>query len=45
MKPDELVNSFLSGDMGDVEFLELAMEAGMEIEAIESVLAEAREDF
>lgn len=45
MNAQALIDSFLSGDMGDVEFLELALDAGMEFDAIEAVLAEAREDF
>ena len=41
---DDLIESFLSGDMGSVEFFELALEAGMSLERINEVLAEADEN-
>jgi hypothetical protein len=45
MTKQELVEAFLSGDMGDVEFMELAMDLEMDFRAIERVLQEAREEL
>ena len=42
MKRDELIDAFEMGDMGDVEFTELALEAGMTIDEISIVLAKVK---
>ena len=44
MTPDELMAAFEAGDMGEVEFFELALEAGMEIGEIGIALYAAKEE-
>jgi len=44
MNRDELLAAFESGDFGEVEFFELALEAGIDFDEIEAALANARED-
>jgi hypothetical protein len=44
MDPDDILDAFAAGDLGDVEFFELAMDAGIGIDVIETALAEARDD-
>lgn len=40
----ELLDSFEAGNMGETEFFELAMEAGLPLSRIEQALREARSD-
>lgn len=44
MNRDELIDAFEGGDMGDVEFLELALEAGMDFPEIGEVLERVRSE-
>jgi hypothetical protein len=44
MTRDELIEAFEAGDMGDVEFVELALDAGMDLDAINDVLARVLSD-
>jgi hypothetical protein len=39
---DELVGAYESGDIGDVEFFELALDMGADLKKIEKVLADGR---
>jgi hypothetical protein len=41
---EELIGAFEAGDMGDVEFFELAMDCGLELSKIEEVLARVKMD-
>ena len=47
MKSSEkkLLDAFAAGDMGRVEFFELALETGLTLEQIEAALADAEEDL
>lgn len=46
MTKDELVEAFEAGDMGEVEFFELAMDAGMSMEEAGDALKRvAQEDY
>ena len=47
MSKDELIETFEAGDMGDVEFFELAMDAGFKLfkEAGEIMRRVAQEDY
>lgn len=40
----ELIDAFEAGDMGDVEFVELALEGGMDLTIIDEVLARVKAD-
>lgn len=40
MKIEELIEAFESGDLGQVEFFELALDAGMDIRTIGEILNE-----
>jgi hypothetical protein len=41
----DLIEAFEGGDMGDVEFLELALEAGMDLPEIGAILEENRGEW
>ena len=43
-KQQEIIDAFEAGDMGDVEFTELALEAGVSLEDIGAALARVTED-
>lgn len=43
MTRDDLIGAFLAGDMGAVEFVELALDAGMGLDEIDQVLADAED--
>lgn len=45
MSAEQLVEAFEAGDMGQVEFFELALEAGLSLERIEAVLGEAADEL
>ena len=45
MTADELIAAFEAGDMGDVEFFELALDAGLSLAAIEQALEQAEADL
>jgi len=45
MKRPELIAAFLSGDIGDVEFTELMLEAGASVEEIGETLSKARREM
>jgi hypothetical protein len=45
MSQQQLIDAFLSGDLGQVEFFELAQDAGMDLAEIGVVLAEAEEEL
>lgn len=45
MSKEELIEAFEAGDMGSVEFTELAMETDMTIEEIGKVLEDAQDTF
>ena len=44
MNRDELIEAFEMGDMGDVEFMERALETDMSIEDIGAVMSRVREE-
>lgn len=41
----ELIDALMCGDVGEVEFMELAMDLEMDFDEIEKHLREAREDL
>ena len=41
----DLIDSFEAGDIGEVEFFELAFDAGMSLAAIDEILKENRFDW
>lgn len=41
----ELLDAFAAGDLGRVEFFELALDAGMTLALIEAALADAEDDL
>lgn len=43
-KQHELIGMFMLGEIGDVEFTELALEYGMALAAIETILRDAAAD-
>ena len=43
-RTQELIEAFEAGDMGDVEFVELALEYGMDLTIIDEVLARVKAD-
>jgi DNA-binding transcriptional MerR regulator len=45
MKKEELIASYEAGDLGMVEFTELALEAGMTLEEIGKVLEDGQDVF
>jgi len=45
MNRDDLIAAFECGDMGRVEFFELALDAGMGLPEIEKILSDAEEDL
>jgi len=40
-KQHEIIGMFMLGEIGDVEFMELALDAGMALAAIEQILQRA----
>lgn len=44
VRKDELIEQFEAGDFGDVEFTELALEAGIDLATIEKTLQTQREE-
>ena len=44
MTRDELIDGYWAGDFGDVEFAELALDAGMEVHEIGQIMSEVREE-
>lgn len=42
---EELIAAYEAGDMGDVEFVELALEAGMDLQVIDDTLERARGEW
>lgn len=45
LSPDQIFNAFEAGDIGEVEFFELALEAGCDLETISRALQDARADL
>jgi len=45
MTKDELLDAIAAGDMGEVEFMELALEIGMDLPEIEQAMHEARGEW
>ncbi len=45
MSAQELIDAFEIGDLGSVEFFELALDAGMSIETIGEVMARQEEEL
>lgn len=45
MTKQELIDAFQSGDLGQVEFFELALEAGLSMDEIGGALEEAEDEF
>lgn len=45
MSKQAVLDAFLSGDLGQVEFFELALEAGLSMEEIGQALEEREDDF
>jgi hypothetical protein len=44
MDREEIIDAYWAGDMGDVEFAELALEAGMEAHEVSQVMNDVREE-
>jgi hypothetical protein len=44
MTTAQIIDAYWAGDIGDVEFTELALQAGMSTEEIGKTLAEVREE-
>lgn len=44
MNREQLIDAFLAGDIGEVEFAELAFELGMEAHEIGQVMSDVREE-
>lgn len=44
MNRDQLIDALWAGDVGEVEFAELALELGMEAHEIGQVMSEVREE-
>lgn len=42
--PQDIIDGFHAGDIGHVEFFELALEAGMSLEQIEAALQQAESE-
>lgn len=45
MTRNQLIEAFEAGDLGEVEFFELAMDAGIPLEEINATLTKARVDL
>jgi hypothetical protein len=44
MTRDELIDAYWAGDFGDVEFVELSLEAGVEVQEISQVMWDVRKE-
>lgn len=44
MTKDELIEAFELGGMGEVEFFELALDAGIDLDEVATIMQQSRED-